>query len=80
MSRKLFRTVGVVALIAGMGKMLRLGAGKTADGARRRRFHMHSHRAHSHKHPWFAKCKKRSKGEADKAGQDAETGVAEVVV
>jgi hypothetical protein len=80
MSRKLVHTVGVVALIAGIGRMLRLRAWKRADGPRNKRFHKHWHRTRSDKHPWFAHWEEWAEDEAEKAEPDVETDAAKVVV
>ena len=79
MSHKLFRTLGLAALVVGIGKLLRVRAWKMAGGPKGGHWAKHWHRTDGPKHPWFSHCEKWSEENA-KTEPDAETGAAEFVV
>jgi len=90
MSRKMYRTLAVGALIAGIGRMFRFRARKVAggiavqEGDRAKHWRRHD----GHKHPWFSHHRKWA-DEADAPAEndadaersaDPEGGPAEVVI
>ena len=73
MSEKLLRTLGLGALIVGIGKCLRFRAWRMTGGPEGKHWNNHRHPCHSHRHPRFAHWKKRSGEQTEPAEPDAQT-------
>ena len=88
MSRKMYRTLAVGALVVGIGKMLGFHARNMARGAAAGEEHWARHwrRHDSPKHPWFSHHGKWAAEKADEGDEAtegdavAESGPAEVVI
>ena len=76
MSRKLFRTLGLAALIVGVGKMFHFHAWKRASGPEGKPRFKSWHGPHGHEHPWSAHHKKWHEEQTGSAEESADAGVA----
>lgn len=72
MSEKLLRTLGLGALILGIGRCLHFRAWRMAGGPEGEHWSKHWHPHHSHRHPWFAHWEKRAKEQTKPVEPDAQ--------
>ena len=80
MSHKLFRTLGLAALIVGVGKMFRFHAWKRAGGPEGKPRFKGRHGPDGHHHPWSAHHKKWHEERTGPAEEDVDAAAAEAAV